>query len=92
MCIKGYFISKVIVKDTPDNLWNQFNNIGGIKEEKFFNYFKNKELGYAIIVDKVELFLSEFIPKDSLIGFRPPQSFSYLSPETIALLNNHTHK
>lgn len=48
----GYFTIKEIVHDTIGNLWDCYKEISGINKEGFYEYFKNYEKGYAIVIDK----------------------------------------
>lgn len=76
--IIGYFKSNNIIKDCPKNLWNNFSEEAGINEEDFFDYFKNKEEGFALKIDELEVFESP-IETDKLIDFSAPQSFKYMN-------------
>lgn len=75
--ISGYFKVKEVIKDTPKNLWEKFNNVGCISEENYFNYFKDRSLGYAIIINN---YYNLNISPKKLFGetFKSPQYFKYL--------------
>jgi predicted transcriptional regulator len=75
--IIGYFIIDDIVSDTPEGLWKQFNKVGSINEEDFFEYFANKEIGYSIKIKSVNKFRKSKDPKDIFKNFVPPQSYMY---------------
>jgi predicted transcriptional regulator len=75
--IIGYFIIDAIVSDTPAGLWKQFNKVGSINEEDFFEYFANKEIGYSIKIKSVNKFRKSKDPKDIFKNFVPPQSYMY---------------
>ena len=76
----GYFTIKTIVEDTPTNLWNEFKDVGGIDKDSFFEYYKNSEIGYSIVIDKV-VSEGEKDPIDFLENFTAPQSYIYLQRE-----------
>ena len=66
-----------ILKDTPENLWNQTKNYAGIDYESYFSYFKDKEFAYAYVLEKPVKYKN---PK-SLSEYNitsAPQSFIYL--------------
>jgi predicted transcriptional regulator len=77
----GYFTIKNIVEDTPANLWEKFKDIGGIDEDSFFEYYKDNEVGYSIIINEVEQFKAEKDPIEFLENFTAPQSYIYLERE-----------
>jgi len=78
--IIGHFSLKQIIKDSINNLWEKYKNIGGISEESFFDYFRNKKIGYALEIDKYRYYnigidLSVLSPNKK---FFPSQSYIYL--------------
>ena len=77
----GYFTIKDIVEDTPANLWKKFKDVGGIDEDSFFEYFKDNEVGYSIVINNVEQFKAERDPIEFLENFTAPQSYIYLERE-----------
>ncbi|KZX16177.1 50S ribosomal protein L22/unknown domain fusion protein [Methanobrevibacter cuticularis] len=76
--IIGCFKSNKIIKDCPKNLWNNFSEEAGINEEDFFDYFENKEEGFALKIDELEIFGNP-IETDKLEDFSAPQSFKYMN-------------
>jgi len=46
--VVGSFIPQKIIKDSPINLWKNFQEDSGVTEEEFFCYFQKKDFGYAI--------------------------------------------
>jgi predicted transcriptional regulator len=75
--IIGYFIIEDIIADTPKELWKQFNKVGSIAEEDFFEYFANKKIGYSIKIKSVNRFRKSKNPKEIFENFFPPQSYMY---------------
>jgi predicted transcriptional regulator len=75
--IIGYFTIEDIISDTPEELWRQFNKVGSITEEDFFDYFANKEIGYSIKIKSVSKFRKSKNPKDIFENFVAPQSYMY---------------
>lgn len=63
--------------DTPENLWKNTYPHTGINKADFFNYFKNKNLGYALEIGKI---IKYETPKTlAELGVKSaPQSFVYL--------------
>ena len=51
--IVGYFTIEKVFKDTPDRLWRQYENVGGILREDFMNYYSNVDEGCAIVIKDV---------------------------------------
>lgn len=81
--IIGFFTIKEIVEDEPNNLWEEFNDIGGINKDDFFAYYKEAKTGFTIIIDQVEKFENGIDPFDFFENFCAPQSYIYLE-ETAA--------
>ena len=75
--IVGSFELEDIIKDTPSNLWNNFSDKAGISKKDFFDYFKGKDVGFALKIGKLNI-LDDFIDVDCLEDFRAPQSFMYV--------------
>lgn len=82
--IVGFFTISEIVEDKPENLWEQFNLIGGISKEDFFEYYKNSEIGYSIKIKSIEKFKRGLNPADFFENFCAPQSYAYLEEKTAA--------
>lgn len=73
----GSFTITDIKKASPRELWDLYGEIGGIAEEKFFEYFKDKEEGYSICIGSTEKFSQYLDPFEMIENFVPPQSFCY---------------
>jgi len=76
--IIGVFKVNNIIKDRPSALWDQLRDDAGISEDEFFNYFKNKEMGFALEIKDVKRFEKPLNSKSLFPNFVPPQSFSYI--------------
>lgn len=79
--IVGYFTIDKIVQDRPKNLWENFNNVGSIDKESFFEYFENSEIGYSICLRNVHEFIEYIDPKLINDSFCAPQSYCYTTDE-----------
>ena len=76
--ILGYFTIKEVIEQTPKNLWERFNAVGGIDEAAFFEYFKEAEKGFGIIFDKVVSFENPLDPIDFIKDFNGRGTYIYL--------------
>lgn len=76
--IIGYFIIDEIIKGTPKEIWHHCKEGAGITKEDFFNYFRNKEMAFAIKIGRLEIFEVPIIPLEVIKDFKAPQSFMYL--------------
>lgn len=81
--IMGYFTISDIVEDHPRRLWEQFGSIGCIDEKSFDLYYSNKDKGFSIKVQDVVAYQNPINPYELIDGFRPPQSFQYLTDEML---------
>ena len=77
--IVGKFRVRKIVQGTPRELWEKCGRNGGIAEDMFFTYFKDKSIGYGFQVDEVERLEPPIDPKKINENFKAPQSFAYIS-------------
>jgi len=76
--IVGSFVISEIVEGHPDYLWEEFQEVSGVSEPEFFNYFAGRENGFAIRIDKLERFETPIDPHEVIEKFVPPQSFCYM--------------
>jgi len=86
--IVGMLRVKEVLKLPVSELWGNYGHVGGVAREDFFYYFKNKDIAYGVVIDKVwkaEPFLD---PKLLLRKFTPPQSFIYLSESQFMYLSS----
>ena len=73
----GEFEIDSILNDELRNLWNITKDYSGITENFFFDYFRNKEKGYAIKIKNTKKYKKALSLKDDF-NASPPQSFIYL--------------
>lgn len=81
----GEFEIEKILNLELDVLWNLTQDFSGISEDFFYEYFADKELGYAIKIKKAKKYSK---PKNLREEFNlfPPQSFAYLPNELEEIL------
>jgi len=77
--IVGVFRINSIIEDRPSTLWHQLKDDAGISVEEFFDYFKDREIGFALEIAGVEKFENPVDPKIMFPNFVPPQSFCYIN-------------
>lgn len=76
--IIGSFMIGDIIEDHPQHLWDQLSMVSGISETEIFDYFSDKEKGFAIKIDQQQLLDDPLEPQLLISDFTPPQSFSYI--------------
>lgn len=81
--IVGYFTFSNIVEDTPENLWKTFHKVGGINKVDFFDYYKETEKGFGIVIKEVVKFDVEKDPMEFIENFTAPQSYVYLERDLL---------
>jgi predicted transcriptional regulator len=75
----GEFTVNQIHFDDLEVLWCRTREHAGISKRVFYEYFSDKDKGYAIeISDVIEYEVPQ--PLYDLYSIRPPQSFAYLHP------------
>ena len=77
--IIGYFNIKTIIEDTPDKLWKVTSKSAGISKKDFDEYYKGKDIGFAIEIGTFNEFISPLCPYKHYSKFTAPQSFMYLN-------------
>jgi predicted transcriptional regulator len=79
-------------KKNPYKLWEEYSHVGGIDEEDFFEYFKNKMFGFAIEIDELKRFSKPVDPYNLFESFTPPQSYQYLRKHSLKKIEQHIAK
>ena len=75
--VVGEFEIEEIILDNLDSLWENTRECSGISKDFFYNYFKDKEYGYAIKIGAAIKY-SKPICLQKKFNILPPQSFVYL--------------
>ncbi|MFA5881544.1 MAG: hypothetical protein WC834_05040 [Eubacteriales bacterium] len=76
MVIGEFEIDKILHEELP-NLWNLTKKYAGITEEYFYDYFSDKNQGFAIKIKNSVKYETPYSLK-SRYGIAPPQSFVYV--------------
>lgn len=76
--IVGYFNFEGYIKDSPDNIWNKTKIYSGIDKNSYDEYFKDRDIGYAINIKSFNKFKEPLDPKEVFETFIPPQSYKYI--------------
>ena len=79
--IIGYFEIDKIVKASPEVLWEQFSKRGFIDENKYFKYYENSQVGYAICIRRFVKLRQEVVLNDIFDAtnkVRAPQNYCYI--------------
>jgi predicted transcriptional regulator len=76
----GEFEIESILNLKPEILWEKTKEHAGISEAYFYQYFGDKEMGFAIKIKKVKRYqIALSLQKE--YNAKPPQSFMYLESE-----------
>ena len=76
--IIGEFMLGQILEGRPDYIWSKTNNQAGITKEYFDEYYKKKEIAYALEIKYFKVYDKPKNPYLILERFTPPQSFCYV--------------
>lgn len=77
--IVGSFEVEEVIEDSPETIWNTCHEDLAISEYDFFRYFEGSMSAFAIKITNMMRFSDPLDPCSLIEGFRPPQSFRYLS-------------
>jgi predicted transcriptional regulator len=72
--IVGYFKPGKIIKDTPENLWNEFSDVSGTTKDSLLTYLHDKDEAYAIEITDLVIFETPIKNEDIPV----PQSYQYI--------------
>lgn len=75
--IIGEFEIEDVLKSEISSLWKKTKQFSGISKEYYLDYFKGKENGYALKIDKPKKYRKEKCIIETY-GIKPPQSFAYI--------------
>jgi predicted transcriptional regulator len=87
----GWFEVEEIIEEHPNKLWNKVENKAGINRKTFDTYYQGASLGYGIILKRTFPFEQPIdleIIKQKWSEFRPPQSYHYLKPSELHILES----
>jgi predicted transcriptional regulator len=76
--IIGEFEIERIISYELETLWNKTKKYSGVSEDFFFQYFGDKESGFAIKIKNTKLYKTPKCIREDYNLF-PPQSFLYLA-------------
>jgi predicted transcriptional regulator len=77
----GEFEIGEVITEEPDSLWNITKNTSGISKKYFDEYFKGKQVAYAIKVSEAQEYAKPVTLMEMFNINRPPQSFMYVGAE-----------
>jgi len=75
--IGEFEIGRILHKDLR-TLWEETESFSGISQDYFYQYFQNKEEGYAIEIKQTKKYPKPLNLRQNY-GVAPPQSFLYLN-------------
>lgn len=87
--IVGAFTVKGVTEAKPENIWRKHKDEAGVSKKEFDAYFSGVDVGYGIQIGAAwqldsPILLSTL--RQRRTGFRPPQSYHYLShPDVLHL-------
>ncbi len=77
--IVGSFEIENVIEGSPVAIWRTCREHAAISKGDFFRYFDRAETAFAIKIARVFRFARPLDPYSLIEGFRPPQSFRYIS-------------
>ncbi len=84
--IVGVFETDGTIAESPTKLWKAFSHVGGIKRKDFYEYYSGRPSGVAIRIKKAKR-LPEPVPLARIQKTHPPQSFNYLSADSLTMVS-----
>lgn len=93
MAVIGICRIKKILKSTPQKIWDDYSEVLGIDERRFFEYYGDSKKAVGIVIESTRRFRSK-IPliniKKKFPRFAPPQTFKYFSRDLISHSLTHS--
>ena len=89
--IVGYFSIANIIHAKPKSLWKKYQDVGGITEDAFWNYYSGCSMGTAIEIGKLFTLRTAIPLQDLDASLRAPQCIRYLAPDSIRALRTYSH-
>ena len=81
--IIGFFQANRVEILPVSELWDRVRTEAGMEKEAFFDYYAEKEVGYAIFFHRFIVFddpISLHVLRERNPGFVPPQNYHYIDP------------
>lgn len=72
-----------IIEGTPEEVWNTCGNYSGSTKDSLMNYFKGKNLVYALELGSFKWLENPIDPREYIDNFYPPQFFQYVDGKKI---------
>lgn len=79
--IIGEFELGGVLEGNPNKIWALTNQMSGISEEYFKEYYYNKDVAFALEIKSFKSYKEPINPYSMFSKFTPPQSFCYVSNE-----------
>lgn len=86
-CVVGYFNVSHVDVAPVHLLWSRYGEVGCIEEGDFTAYYGDREHGIVLGVGDVVVLNEPISLSDLGLDHRPPQSFMYLKPGVLDLLD-----
>lgn len=76
--ITGYFVVAGTIAYKPKHFWDEYHELLGIDKDRFFDYYRNSELAYGIVVNWANKLPQPYTLQDFGLS-RPPQMYQRIS-------------
>ena len=76
--IIGEFEVGGIIEGNPAKVWKETRRYAGIKKSLYMQYFQDKQVAYAIKIEKANRYKEPLCPYNEYGNFTAPQSFKYI--------------
>jgi len=76
--IVGEFQIDRVLEDSPESLWSQTSEFGGISKDSYCQYFEGANVAYALAIASYTRYCQPLDPKSLDCNFVAPQSYRYL--------------
>lgn len=76
--VVGEFSIKDVLTEHPNLLWERTKDFSGITKEFFFEYFRDRNVGHAIEVNRAKRYLFPKNISEFLVSGVAPQSYAYI--------------
>lgn len=85
--VAGFFEVAQVTEAHPEEIWSSYHSVTGLTKAAYDAYFADRSKAVAIEISSVHRLEEPVELRDIDTALQPPQSFQYLGPSALEMLN-----